>query len=169
MKVSKRPKIRNIQKKSSIAMCRGLLRASDKRSESASFSDSSDYASSFGSSRGSSSIGSYSDASCIESDSSSQKYGLTRPTDAYLEEQGDTNITIDSLDMCYDREQDDHDDTDKLAQERDLLASLIEKLKCEINDSKNHNKFLESSNKALVDKFKGEIEDFRTKNKSLES
>ncbi|GJX93925.1 retrovirus-related pol polyprotein from transposon TNT 1-94 [Tanacetum coccineum] len=57
--------------------------------------------------------------------------------DIYLEEQGDTNITIDSLDMCYDREQDDQDDTDELDQERDLLASLIEKLKCEIDDNKN--------------------------------
>ncbi|GJT90568.1 retrovirus-related pol polyprotein from transposon TNT 1-94 [Tanacetum coccineum] len=84
-------------------------------------------------------------------------------------EQGNTNITIDSLDMCYDREQDDQDDTDELNQERDLLASLIEKLKCEIDDSKNRNKFLESSNQALVDKLKGEIEDFKTKNKSLES
>ncbi|GKA84745.1 hypothetical protein Tco_0806399 [Tanacetum coccineum] len=36
-------------------------------------------------------------------------------------------------------------------------------------DIKNHNKFLESSNKALVDKLEGEIEDFKTKNKSLES
>ncbi|GJX53574.1 hypothetical protein Tco_0281943 [Tanacetum coccineum] len=54
-------------------------------------------------------------------------------------------------------------------QERDLLASLIEKLKCEIDDSKNRNKFLETSNKALVDKLKGEIEDCKTKNKSLES
>ncbi|GJV60119.1 retrovirus-related pol polyprotein from transposon TNT 1-94 [Tanacetum coccineum] len=89
--------------------------------------------------------------------------------DIYLEEQGDTNITIDSLDMCYDREQDDQDDTDELDQERDLLASLIDKLKCEIDDSKNRNKFLESSHKALVDKLKGEIEDFKTKNKSLES
>ncbi|GKE51483.1 ribonuclease H-like domain-containing protein, partial [Tanacetum coccineum] len=89
--------------------------------------------------------------------------------DTYLEEQGDTNITIDSLDMCYDREQDDQDDTNELAQERDLLASLIEKLKCEIDDNKNHNKILESSNKALVDKLKGEIENFITKNKSLES
>ncbi|GJT62600.1 hypothetical protein Tco_1006133 [Tanacetum coccineum] len=88
--------------------------------------------------------------------------------DIYLEEQGDTNITIDSLDICYDREQDDQDDTDELDQERDLLASLIEKLKCEIDDSKNRNKFLETSNKALVDKLKGDIEDFKTKNKSLE-
>ncbi|GJT96473.1 hypothetical protein Tco_1091991 [Tanacetum coccineum] len=60
-------------------------------------------------------------------------------------------------------------DDDDLAKERDLLASLIEKLKCEIDDSKNRNIFLETSNKALVDKFKGEIEDFKTKNKSLES
>ncbi|GJV06027.1 hypothetical protein Tco_1343683 [Tanacetum coccineum] len=89
--------------------------------------------------------------------------------DIYLTEQGDTNITIDSLDICYDRTQDDQDDTDDLDQERDLLASLIQKLKCEIDDSKNRNKFLESSNKALVDKLKGEIEDFKTKNKSLES
>ncbi|GJY00409.1 hypothetical protein Tco_0357427, partial [Tanacetum coccineum] len=44
----------------------GLLRASDKRSESTSSSDFSNYASSFGFSRGSSSIGSYSDASGIE-------------------------------------------------------------------------------------------------------
>ncbi|GJX00179.1 retrovirus-related pol polyprotein from transposon TNT 1-94 [Tanacetum coccineum] len=72
----------------------------------------------------------------------------------YLAEQGDTNITIDSLDICYDRDQDDQDDTDDLDQERDLLASLIQKLKCEIDDSKNRNKFLESSNKALVDKLK---------------
>ncbi|GKF02591.1 hypothetical protein Tco_0029514, partial [Tanacetum coccineum] len=86
--------------------------------------------------------------------------------DINLEEQGDTNITIDSLDMCYDKEQ---DDTDEIDQERDLLASLIKKLKCEIGDSKNHDKFLESSNQALVDKLKGEIEDFKTKNKSLES
>ncbi|GKE43060.1 hypothetical protein Tco_1470344 [Tanacetum coccineum] len=43
--------------------------------------------------------------------------------DIYMEEQGDTNITIDSLDMCYDREHDDQDDTDELDQERDLLAS----------------------------------------------
>ncbi|GJW08046.1 retrovirus-related pol polyprotein from transposon TNT 1-94, partial [Tanacetum coccineum] len=74
--------------------------------------------------------------------------------DIYLTEQSDTNITIDSLDICYDRVQDDQDDTDDLDQERDLLASLIQKLKCEIDDNKNRNKFLESSNKALVDKLK---------------
>ncbi|GJY07567.1 hypothetical protein Tco_0374621 [Tanacetum coccineum] len=49
------------------------------------------------------------------------------------------------------------------------IAFLIQKLKCEIDDSKNRNKFLESSNKELVNKLKGEIEDFKTKNTSLES
>ncbi|GKC93442.1 hypothetical protein Tco_1158884, partial [Tanacetum coccineum] len=61
--------------------------------------------------------------------------------DIYLAEQGDTNITIDSSDICYDRAPDDQDETDNLDQERDLLASLIQKLKCEIDDSKNQNKF----------------------------
>nr|GEY69673.1 hypothetical protein [Tanacetum cinerariifolium] len=37
------------------------------------------------------------------------------------------------------------------------------------NDSKNHNKFLETSNNVLVEKLKGEIEDFKNKNRSLES
>nr|GEW64413.1 integrase, catalytic region, zinc finger, CCHC-type, peptidase aspartic, catalytic [Tanacetum cinerariifolium] len=63
----------------------------------------------------------------------------------------------------------DQDDDDDLANEHELLASLNEKLKCEIDDSKNHSKFLETSNKVLVDKLKGEIKDFKTKNKSLES
>ncbi|GJW84188.1 hypothetical protein Tco_0157333 [Tanacetum coccineum] len=57
--------------------------------------------------------------------------------DTYLEEQGDTNITIDSLDMSTNGETVDQDDDD-LARERDLLVSLIDKLKCEIDDSKNH-------------------------------
>ncbi|GJR10184.1 gag-pol polyprotein, partial [Tanacetum coccineum] len=85
--------------------------------------------------------------------------------DTYLKEQGDTNITIDSFDMSTNREMVYQDDVD-LAKERDLLASLIEKLKYEIDDSKNCNTFLETSNKALVDKLKGETEDFKTKNKS---
>ncbi|GKE78655.1 hypothetical protein Tco_1544775, partial [Tanacetum coccineum] len=86
--------------------------------------------------------------------------------DTYLEEQGDTKIIIDSLEMCNNRETVDQDDD--LAKEHDLLAFLIEKLKCEIDDSKNRNKFLETSNKALVNKLKGEIKDFKTKKKSLE-
>nr|GEU61426.1 hypothetical protein [Tanacetum cinerariifolium] len=91
--------------------------------------------------------------------------------DTYLIEQDEHNVIIDSLDMSYNREQIDQDDDndDDLANERDLLASLIEKLKCEIDDNKNRNKFLETSNKVLVEKLKGQIEDFKTKNKSLES
>nr|GEW92164.1 hypothetical protein [Tanacetum cinerariifolium] len=89
--------------------------------------------------------------------------------DTYPIQQDEHNVIIDSLDMSYDKEQVDQDDDDDLANERELLASLIEKLKCEIDDSKNHNKLLETSNKALVDKLKGEIKDFKTKNKSLES
>ncbi|GJZ47397.1 hypothetical protein Tco_0601229 [Tanacetum coccineum] len=79
------------------------------------------------------------------------------------------NIIIDPLDMSHDREQDDQDDNDDLAKERELLASLIKKLKCEINDSKNRNKLLESSNKILFDKLTSQIEDFKNTNKSLES
>nr|GEZ46016.1 hypothetical protein [Tanacetum cinerariifolium] len=89
--------------------------------------------------------------------------------DTYLIEKDEHNVIIDSLDMSYDREQVDQDNDDDLANECDLLVSLIEKLKYEIADSKNRNNFLETSNKALVDKLKGEIDDLKTKNKSLES
>nr|GEX24582.1 hypothetical protein [Tanacetum cinerariifolium] len=71
--------------------------------------------------------------------------------DTYPIEEDEHNMIIDSLDMSYDREQaDQNDDDNDLANEHELLASLIEKLKCEIDDSKNRNKFLETSNKALV-------------------
>nr|GEZ44395.1 hypothetical protein [Tanacetum cinerariifolium] len=90
--------------------------------------------------------------------------------DTYPIEQDAQNVIIDSLDMNYDREEiDQNDDDNDLAKERELLASLIEKLKCKIDESKNRNKFLEASNKALIEKLKGEIEDFKNKNKSLES
>ncbi|GJR11459.1 retrovirus-related pol polyprotein from transposon TNT 1-94 [Tanacetum coccineum] len=87
----------------------------------------------------------------------------------YLNEHGDTNITTDSLDMHNNGGEADQDEDEDLARKRNLLVSLIDKLKCEIDDSKNRNKLLESSNKTLVDKLKGEIKDFKTKNKSLES
>ncbi|GJV91370.1 copia protein [Tanacetum coccineum] len=94
---------------------------------------------------------------------------LESVNDTYPDEQGDTNIPTDSLDMSNNGGQADQDKDDDLARERDLFASFIDKLKCEIDESKNHNKLLELSNKNLVDKLKGEIEDFKTKNKSLES
>nr|GEX78795.1 hypothetical protein [Tanacetum cinerariifolium] len=90
--------------------------------------------------------------------------------DTYPIEQDAQNVIIDSLDMSYDREEiDQNDDDNDLAKEHELLASLIKKLKCETDESKNHNKFLETSNMALIEKLKREIEDFKNKNKSLES
>nr|GEY79464.1 reverse transcriptase domain-containing protein [Tanacetum cinerariifolium] len=66
--------------------------------------------------------------------------------DTYPIKQNAQIVNIDSLDMNYDREEiDQNDDDNDLAKERELLASLIKKLKCEIDDSKNRNK-LESSN-----------------------
>nr|GEZ02893.1 ribonuclease H-like domain-containing protein [Tanacetum cinerariifolium] len=90
--------------------------------------------------------------------------------DTYPIEQDAQNVIIDSLDMNYNREEiDQNADDNDLAKERELLASLIEKLKCEIDESKNRNKFLETSNKVLIEKLKGEIKDLKNKNKSLES
>nr|GEZ23916.1 retrovirus-related Pol polyprotein from transposon TNT 1-94 [Tanacetum cinerariifolium] len=78
--------------------------------------------------------------------------------DTYPIEQDAHNVIIDSLDMSYDREEiDQNDDDNDLANERELLASLIKKLKCEIDERKNRNKFLETSNKVLIEKLKGVI------------
>nr|GFB05787.1 hypothetical protein [Tanacetum cinerariifolium] len=103
----------------------------------------------------------------IESEHSEQSESVH---DTYPIEQDKRNVIIDSLDMSYDREHiDQNDDDADLVNERELLASLIEKLKCEIDDSENGNKFLETSNKVLIEKLKGKIENFKNKNKSLES
>nr|GEZ60996.1 hypothetical protein [Tanacetum cinerariifolium] len=86
----------------------------------------------------------------------------------YLIEQDALNVIIESVDMNYDSEQIDQNSKDAdLVKERELLASLIEKLKCEIDEIKNRNTLLEASNKVLVEKLKSEIEDFKNKNKSL--
>nr|GFB15951.1 hypothetical protein [Tanacetum cinerariifolium] len=60
---------------------------------------------------------------------------------------------------------DQNDEDVELAKERELLASLIAKLKCEIDESKNRNTLLETSNKVLVEKLKSEIADFKNKKK----
>nr|GFB68854.1 hypothetical protein [Tanacetum cinerariifolium] len=87
----------------------------------------------------------------------------------YLIEQDAHTVIIESMDMNYDSEQIEQNDKDvDLAKERELLAFLIEKLKCEIDEIKNRNKFLETSNKVLIDKLKSEIKDFKNKNNSLE-
>nr|GEZ55394.1 retrovirus-related Pol polyprotein from transposon TNT 1-94 [Tanacetum cinerariifolium] len=55
--------------------------------------------------------------------------------DTYHIEQAAHNVIIDSLDMSYDREEiDRNDDDNDLANERELLASLIKKLQCEIDE-----------------------------------
>ncbi|GJS66246.1 retrovirus-related pol polyprotein from transposon TNT 1-94 [Tanacetum coccineum] len=64
------------------------------------------------------------------------------------------NYNVFANDREHPEQPDSVNDTYPDEQERDLLASLIDKLKCEINDNKNHNKLLESSNKTLVDKLK---------------
>ncbi|GJY50976.1 hypothetical protein Tco_0441823 [Tanacetum coccineum] len=68
-------------------------------------------------------------------------------SDTYLVEQGDTNTILDLTDMSNNRGEADQDDD--LTKEHDLLASLIEQMKLEIDGSKNINKYLESSNKTL--------------------
>nr|GFB54437.1 hypothetical protein [Tanacetum cinerariifolium] len=84
--------------------------------------------------------------------------------ETYLIEQDAHNVIIESVDMNYDSEQIDQNDEDvDLAKERELVASLIKKLKCEIDESKNRSKFLETSNKVLIDKLKSEIKDFKKK------
>nr|GEY91437.1 hypothetical protein [Tanacetum cinerariifolium] len=89
--------------------------------------------------------------------------------ETYLIEQDAHNVIIESVDMNSDSEQIDQNDEDvDLAKEHELLASLIKKLICEIDESKNRNKFLETSNKVLIDKLKSEIKDFKNKNNSLE-
>nr|GFC15590.1 hypothetical protein [Tanacetum cinerariifolium] len=86
--------------------------------------------------------------------------------DTYPINQDAHNVIIDSLDMSYNREEiNQNDDDNDLAKERELLASLIEKLKCEIDESKNRNKFLETSKKVLIERLKGELADFKNKNK----
>nr|GFD03766.1 hypothetical protein [Tanacetum cinerariifolium] len=56
----------------------------------------------------------------------------------YLIEQDAQNVINESVDMNYDSEQIDQNDEDAdLTEERELLASLIEKLKCEIDESTN--------------------------------
>nr|GEW57207.1 ribonuclease H-like domain-containing protein [Tanacetum cinerariifolium] len=105
--------------------------------------------------------------------------------DTYPIEQDAQPMIIDSLDMSNDREEiDQNDDDNDLAKERELLASLIEKLKCEIDESKNLNQFLETSNKydedadlaeerellaSLIEKLKCEIDESKKRNTFLET
>nr|GEX28415.1 hypothetical protein [Tanacetum cinerariifolium] len=53
----------------------------------------------------------------------------------------DDELEDQELEAHYIEEIDQNDDDNDLAKERELLASLIEKLKCEIDESKNRNNF----------------------------
>nr|GFB43170.1 hypothetical protein [Tanacetum cinerariifolium] len=66
----------------------------------------------------------------------------------------DDELEDQELEAHYIEEIDQDDDDNDLAIERELLASLIEKLKCEIDESKNRNKFLKTSNMVLIEKLK---------------
>ncbi|GJV34614.1 hypothetical protein Tco_1395014 [Tanacetum coccineum] len=74
-------------------------------------------------------------------------FGCIFDAEPLQKEHGDTNITTDSLDMSNNGGEANQDKDEDLAIERDLLASIINKLKCEIDDNKNHNKLLKSSNR----------------------
>nr|GEX99631.1 hypothetical protein [Tanacetum cinerariifolium] len=94
--------------------------------------------------------------------------------DIYPIEQDVHNVIIDSLDMSYDRiEIDQNDDDHDLAKERELLASLIKKLKGEIDESKNHNKFLKEAQiklyKTREDKELGKVIALENKVKVLDN
>ncbi|GJT84897.1 integrase, catalytic region, zinc finger, CCHC-type containing protein [Tanacetum coccineum] len=76
--------------------------------------------------------------------------------DIYLAEHGDTNITIDSLDICYDRVQDDQDETDDLDQEH------LKKFQAELDKYNNVNyasKVEIDYAKAKGDLMNGEVEE----------
>ncbi|GJR94373.1 hypothetical protein Tco_0266547 [Tanacetum coccineum] len=64
----------------------------------------------------------------------------------YVMKQCDSNTTRDSLNMSNNRGEANQDEQ-KFQEERVLLASLIEQIKCEIDENKKNNKSLESSNK----------------------
>ncbi|GJU78567.1 hypothetical protein Tco_1275637 [Tanacetum coccineum] len=63
-------------------------------------------------------------------------------------EQCDSNTTLDSSDMSNNGGEADQDEQ-KFQEERFLLASLIEQMKCGIDANKKIDKYLESSNKVL--------------------
>nr|GEX05448.1 hypothetical protein [Tanacetum cinerariifolium] len=70
----------------------------------------------------------------------------------------DDHYNVFAIESAHPEEEiDQNDDDNDLAKERELLASLIEKLKYEIDGSKNRNKFLETSNKVLIEKLKDKL------------
>ncbi|GJW92095.1 hypothetical protein Tco_0169648 [Tanacetum coccineum] len=86
--------------------------------------------------------------------------------DIYLAEQGDTNITIDSLDICYDRAQDEIDDLD---QEREIedFKIRIKSLESSNNHFKEANNELSKTNQLMfkdLKKFQAELDKYNDVN-----
>ncbi|GKB08851.1 hypothetical protein Tco_0837163, partial [Tanacetum coccineum] len=87
----------------------------------------------------------------------------------YLAEQGDTKITIDSLDICYNRDQDDQDDTDDLDQEREIedFKTKIKSLESLNNHFKEANNELSKTNQLMfkdLKKFQAELDKYHDVN-----
>ncbi|GJV47442.1 integrase, catalytic region, zinc finger, CCHC-type containing protein [Tanacetum coccineum] len=85
--------------------------------------------------------------------------------DIYLTEQGDTNITIDSSDICYDRAQDDQDETDDLDQER--FQNEEQNLESSNNHFKEANNELSKINQLMfkdLKKFQAELDKYNDVN-----
>nr|GEW14309.1 hypothetical protein [Tanacetum cinerariifolium] len=81
----------------------------------------------------------------------------------YPVEQDEHNIITDSLDMCYDTEQDDHDDTDELAQEREIEDFKKKSLESSNNHFKEANNELSKTNQLMfkdLKKFQAELDSF---------
>ncbi|GJV09717.1 hypothetical protein Tco_1351258 [Tanacetum coccineum] len=85
--------------------------------------------------------------------------------DIYLTEQSDTNITIDSSDICYDRPQDDQDKTGDLDQER--FQNEEQNLESSNNHFKEANNELSKINQLMfkdLKKFQAELDKYNDVN-----
>nr|GEU60048.1 hypothetical protein [Tanacetum cinerariifolium] len=71
-------------------------------------------------------------------------------TDIYVVEKDDSNITLNSLNMCADEGKADQNTAQE--EERALLASLIKNMKLETDESKKINKDLKKANTSLTNK-----------------
>nr|GFA12960.1 hypothetical protein [Tanacetum cinerariifolium] len=83
------------------------------------------------------------------------------------EQKEEAGIQLNAKQAGWKDDTDDEYDDQELEAHYMYMAKIQEKLKCEIDETKNRNTLLETSNKVLVEKLKSEIKDFKNKNKSL--
>ncbi|GKC17520.1 hypothetical protein Tco_1014302, partial [Tanacetum coccineum] len=69
--------------------------------------------------------------------------------DTYVVETVDTNVILDSLDMCYNEEKADQN-AEEHEEERVLLTSLIANLKLDVDENKKIQKKLKKTNMSLT-------------------